>query len=66
MIQPHQTSTANKLDPNLNTSSTSKEDAIQHHEQRGGGAEQADSSHKNTGAALGAGAVGLGALGASQ
>ncbi|KAL3424510.1 hypothetical protein PVAG01_03791 [Phlyctema vagabunda] len=59
---PHQTHTANVLDPNVNTSGTRNvglEDAHRHSEKHGGGAEEADHHHSGAKAAAGAGAVGL-------
>jgi hypothetical protein len=45
-LQPHATDTANRLDPAVNTSATTGlEDAHQHSELHGGGAETADKQH---------------------
>lgn len=54
--QPHQTETANRLDPHVSGGGVRREDAIHHHEHQstgrkpvGGGAEEADSSHRDIG-----------------
>ena len=51
--QPHITETANRLDPHVGGGSTRLEDATNHYHQEpsktGGGAEQADSAHKDIG-----------------
>jgi hypothetical protein len=52
MFQPHQTVTANLLDPNTQGGSSHREDAIEHAHSGvkvGGGAEEADKQHKNVG-----------------
>jgi hypothetical protein len=52
MLQPHQTATANLLDPHIEGGSRHHEDAIKHShggKAVGGGAEQADREHRNVG-----------------
>ncbi|RDW85826.1 hypothetical protein BP5796_04151 [Coleophoma crateriformis] len=62
---PHQTQTANLLDPHVNTAgdSTRLEDAHHHSKKHGGGDEAADKHHSGrdtaAGASMGAGAAGL-------
>ncbi|QSZ30726.1 hypothetical protein DSL72_000284 [Monilinia vaccinii-corymbosi] len=65
---PHQTFTANLLDPHLNSSGVSTEDAHTHHGHggrsggrvEGGGAEEADGVHGAKGTSAGAGVVPIG------
>ena len=56
---PHSTHTANRLDPSVNTTSTSTESAFEHSPAHGGGVEQADRHHLGRDAAVGAGGVEL-------
>ncbi|CZR66004.1 uncharacterized protein PAC_15904 [Phialocephala subalpina] len=61
---PHNTDTANLLDPNIGGGASTLEDAHKHHPQHGGGAEAADKHHMGQDAAIGAG--GAGAVGLAE